>query len=166
MKLKYFKDLKVQVKESNKKKIFFGLMTEHERKVNDNDIKAFQEYNNRRLHAIIPGFDTFNKQQDYIDKSMNLTQTDQVNIGISSKTHFNQNHSSKTLPESNYEYPSNTQISNIAILNGKDVMTRGTNQHLDESKYLPYVEKNMAIADRENHRASTINKFYGSLNMK
>jgi hypothetical protein len=44
----------VQIHETEQKKKYGGLMTEHERRVNDADIKAYEDYDTR-LHGKLPG---------------------------------------------------------------------------------------------------------------
>ena len=47
-------------------------MTEHERRVNDRDIKAYENNDTRTLNAKIPGFKSLehDAQDRYIDKSL------------------------------------------------------------------------------------------------
>lgn len=42
--------------EVTEKKRYGGLMTEHERRVNDKDIKAYEENDTNHLHGKLPGF--------------------------------------------------------------------------------------------------------------
>jgi len=41
---------------AEEKKRYGGLMTEHERRVNDNDIKAYEAMDTVNLHGKLPGF--------------------------------------------------------------------------------------------------------------
>lgn len=69
----YFKDLNSQLKEKKMKKQYGVLMSEYERSVNDGDIKAYQNMDTSLLNSKIPGYNAYNPQEKYIDKSMNLT---------------------------------------------------------------------------------------------
>jgi hypothetical protein len=42
--------------EVTEKKRYGGLMSEHERRVNDKDIKAYEENDTNNLHGKLPGF--------------------------------------------------------------------------------------------------------------
>jgi hypothetical protein len=70
--MKYNQDLHNQLKEKRKKNTYGVLMTEHERSINDNDIKAYQNMESGGLNAMIPGFNSANPHDKYIDKAMNL----------------------------------------------------------------------------------------------
>lgn len=69
----YYKELNSQLKEKNTKKTYSVLMSEYERSVNDNDIKAYQNMDTSTLNAKVPGYSVGNPQEKYIDKAMNLT---------------------------------------------------------------------------------------------
>lgn len=68
----YQQQLNLQLKEKNKRKQYSVLMSEYERSVNDNDIKAYQNMDTSSLSAKIPGFTKNSPQEKYLDKAMNL----------------------------------------------------------------------------------------------
>ena len=68
----YYNQLNTQLRDKHKRKKYSVLMSEHERSVNDNDIKAYQKTDTSTLSAKIPGFKISNPQEKYIDKSMNV----------------------------------------------------------------------------------------------
>ena len=68
----YYNQLNTQLRDKHKRKQYSVLMSEHERSVNDNDIKAYQKMDTSSLSAKIPGFNSSNPQEKYIDKSMNI----------------------------------------------------------------------------------------------
>ena len=70
--IQYQKDLDNQLKEKAKKNQFSVLMSEHERCVNDGDLKAYQNMDTKTLCAKLPGFNSDNAQDKYIDKGMNM----------------------------------------------------------------------------------------------
>jgi hypothetical protein len=51
----YLISLNRQMEEQKVKKKYDTLMTEHERRVNDRDIKAYEEVNTKDLYSKIPG---------------------------------------------------------------------------------------------------------------
>ena len=169
LKRSYYNELQKQIKLNNKKKAFSGLMTEHEKKVNERDIQAYQNVDTMNLYALIPGYDSYNKQEDYIDKSMKLSSTGSVNIGAgNSKTNFQQNSSSKTVPSFNSGYNVNRKIATLenTNMNLGELDPDGKMPQIDEKKFIPRVLENMAIAERDNYRASTTTKGYGTLKQK
>ncbi|CAI2362352.1 unnamed protein product [Moneuplotes crassus] len=164
MKYKCFKDLKEQVRENNEKKAFSQLMTDHEKKVNSEDMNAFQNYDNRTLYALVPGYDSYNKQEDYIDKSMKLENLEQVRIGKKSGSNFNP-HRSQELKKRSGNPPVSVQpLSNIEILNNKD--EDGSVRRIDVKKFVPKVVKKMSYAESKKYRANTLNNSYGGLEVK
>ena len=58
--------------ESEQKKKYGNLMTEHERRVNDADIKAYEDYDSK-LHGKLPGIGVSHeteKQKKYIEGAL------------------------------------------------------------------------------------------------
>lgn len=84
LQMQYNRDLNNQLKEKRKKDTYAVLMSEHERSINDKDIKAYQNREDVGLSAMIPGFNSNNPQDKYIDKAMNI------------QTYTPQQHSSKS----------------------------------------------------------------------
>jgi hypothetical protein len=160
-KKKYSKDLQDQIIRNNKKKTYSSLMTDHERRVNEGDLIAYQQEDNKNLYSLVPGFDSYNKQEDYIDKSMKLENQDKVRVGLNNKSNF---HESFKNNEMSLKSKRNRNPSPL-----ENPVTNRNGRHSNESNYHPHklelVRKNMEMADRDNYRASTINKSYGTVNM-
>ena len=59
-----------QIEETNVKKKYGGLMTEHERRVNDRDIKAYENMDTHAVNGMIPGIRQNGPtiQDKYVDK--------------------------------------------------------------------------------------------------
>jgi hypothetical protein len=66
----YNKALAGQIKDNKKKKQYSVLMTDHERRVNDKDIKAYEDLDTTNLYAKVPGFGGDNRLDKYTDKSL------------------------------------------------------------------------------------------------
>ena len=62
----YYKALSNQINENKKKKQYSVLMTEHERRVNDRDIKAYENRDTKNLYAKVVGFGGDQKLENYI----------------------------------------------------------------------------------------------------
>ena len=52
----YVGRLQQQIANAAEKQRYGGLMTEHERRVNDNDIKAYETMDTGNIHGKLPGF--------------------------------------------------------------------------------------------------------------
>lgn len=156
----YFKSLADQIHFNNKMKTYSVLMTEYERAVNENDIKAYENVDTNHLHSLVPGFNSYNQQEEYIDKSMNLANSTNIKIGRA--------HKDPILGDNN---ASNTQDSaqagnpKVGILDYKMNKHKSVNHIGYSPNKLQNVMKKMDEADSYNFRASTINKSYGNLNM-
>jgi hypothetical protein len=66
----YMNSLNKQMEEQSLKKKYDTLMTEHERRVNDKDIKAYEVMDTVNLHGKLPGFKGAeqNLQERYVNK--------------------------------------------------------------------------------------------------
>ncbi len=67
----YSKTLSQQVNAANINKQIDGVMTEHERRVNDADIRAYQSVDVENLYHKIPGIRRYGEdaQENYIEKA-------------------------------------------------------------------------------------------------
>ena len=66
----YCESLNAQMEEARKRKRYGELMTEHERRVNDRDIKAYVEGDRGNIYSKVPGVKGHDSQvqERYIDK--------------------------------------------------------------------------------------------------
>ena len=81
----YYKALSNQINENKKKKQYSVLMTEHERRVNDRDIKAYENRDTKNLYAKVVGFGGDQKLENLINKSLSLNNTNNSPNIISAK---------------------------------------------------------------------------------
>lgn len=160
-KKQYFKNLSDQIHLNNKKKTYSILMTEHERKVNDNDIKAYENVDTKHLYALVPGFDSYNKQQEYIDKSMKLARNDNVVIGQNRTLDHNSTPLNKDINSSRNSLGLNTKNHRVSLPKNPVEKTQIMNEFNYSPHKLEKVKRNMEAADRGNFRNSTINRSYG-----
>ena len=130
------KSLSEQINLNNKKKSFSVLMTEHERKVNDNDIKAYENLDKKNLYALVPGFNSYNQQEKYIDKSMKLFNINNIRIG-NNKSGSRRSNRAKSGSINNGQLE-RVKSKNKQILNfGNTVEAISPSQQLNELYYSP-----------------------------
>jgi len=169
--LLYNNQLNSQLKEKTKKNQYSVLMSEHERWVNDRDIKAYQNMDTKALNAQLPGFNSQNPQDKYIDKNMNgngkNTIEPQTVKAISSKI----NDCLWPLKDKTLNISINSKGRNINN-KLKDAGLRsfelfGDNKGIDipnqnlSSNKLERVRQNMEKEDAMKFRANTNNRGYG-----
>jgi len=166
-KKEYFQNLSEQINENHKKKSYSMLMTDHERRMNDNDIKAYENIDTKNLYSMVPGFDSYNTQQNYIDKSMRIDDKDGVNIGQKAKLASKGATINRSLSKPSQRFQKGL-AENIKLNNtlAKNKGGRLLNEFSCNPQKLQKVIRNMEIVDRENLRGSTINKSYGQIKVK
>lgn len=159
LKEEYYKDLSNQINVNKKKKQYSVLMSEHERRVNDKDIKAYEYNDTTNLYAKVPGFGGDNRLDRYTDQSLKL------------------NKSAHNSPARNISKNSNLDVSlehgsNLAKM-GQMSLGRSTNILTDAEEppriigdnYNPLklerVRENMEKEDAFKYRANTNNRGYG-----
>lgn len=136
------------------------LMTEHEKRVNDKDIRAFQHSNNN-LHSKVIGFSGDDRLDKYIDKSMG------VNSNYNSP---NQNSAKGASIDASHPKTSNSNLAKM----GQMSLNKSTNiltdqpdppRNITEQSYpitkLLKVRDNMEKEDAIKFRANTNNRGYG-----
>lgn len=156
----YYKALSNQIHENKKKKQYSVLMTEHERRVNDRDIKAYEYQDTKNLYSKVPGFGGDNRLDKYIDKSFHVNGS-------------NHNSPVKSTGKAAGIDTSSEHGSNLAKM-GKATLNRShniitdaedTNSRMDGNPYslqkLQKVRDNMEKEDAFKYRANTINRAYG-----
>ena len=160
----YYQELNSQLKEKNMKKQYSVLMSEYERSVNDGDIKAYQNMDTSTLMSKIPGYNTGNPQEKYIDKSMNLSPSklsNKLNDCIwkpNNSFDIGNNNSSISLR--------NNKLQNAAIKSfenfgeGKSLKITLHELNVNENK-LERVRQNMEKEQAIKYRANTGNRGYG-----
>uniref|UniRef100_A0A7S3NZK5 Uncharacterized protein n=1 Tax=Euplotes crassus TaxID=5936 RepID=A0A7S3NZK5_EUPCR len=155
----YYKALTSQISENKKRKQYSVLMTEHERRVNDRDIKAYEHQDTYNLYSKVPGFGGDNRLEKYIDKSMKMDDKSQSSPIRS--------------PEHNKLDISSEKGSHLAKM-GKMYLNRSANILADGEEEpirdpvdpynpnkLKRVRENMEKEDAIKYRANTINRGYG-----
>jgi len=155
----YYKALASQINENKKKKQYSVLMSEHERRVNDKDIKAYEYKDTTNLFSKVIGFGGDDKLDKYIDKSMH-----------NKSSHNSPERPSGKAPNMN---SSMDQGSNLAKM-GKMSLNSSTNILTDapmpsrvvsDNPYLigklQKVRENMEKQDAFKYRANTNNRGYG-----
>lgn len=161
----YNRALASQITENNKRKQYSVLMSEHEKRVNDRDIKAFQ-HNDTNLHSKVIGFSGDNRLDKYIDKSMGVP-------GAGSGSNYaSPAPNSDKAANLNQSY-TNGSNSNLAKM-GRMSLNKSTNILTDQpdpprvtgdQSYpipkLMRVRDNMQKEDAMKYRANTNNKGYG-----
>lgn len=157
----YYQQLNSQLKEQNKKKTYSVLMSEYERSVNDNDIKAYQNMDTQNLYAMIPGYNANNPQEKYIDKAMNLytpqKQVPKINDCICPPESLLANSEAKGR---------NSKLQNAALRSfenfgdGKGIDLKLHELNVSPNK-LERVRQNMEKEDAIKYRANTNNRGYG-----
>lgn len=162
LKEEYYKALSDQINENKKKKQYSVLMSEHERRVNDRDIKAYEYMDTKNLHSKVIGFAGDNRHEKYIDQSMRVN------------GHSNKNSPTRSPQKSNpldQSFDQNT--SNLAKM-GMMSLNKSTNILTDaadpprvplDNPYpiakLQRVKENMEKDDAIKYRANTNNRGYG-----
>jgi len=78
----YLNELGQQVEEARVKKRFGVLMTEHERRVNDKDIKAYENRDTQNIYSQIPGIKGHDQQlqEKYVNKIFSTHSNDYTPI--------------------------------------------------------------------------------------
>ena len=160
----YLKDLNNQLKEKQKKKQYSVLMSEFERSVNDGDIKAYQNMDTGSLNSKIPGFNSYNPQEKYIDKSMNLTpqklssKSPDCLCKPSKSVDGAGNKSSITLRNRKLQNAAISSFENFG--DGKGLKITLHEDNINKNK-LERVRQNMEREDAIKYRANTNNRGYG-----
>lgn len=158
----YYKALSSQINENKKKKQYSVLMSEHERRVNDKDIKAYEYNDTSNLYAKVPGFSGDDRLDKYIDKSMS--------VGNRSS----HNSPARTSGKENGLNTSGEGGSHLARM-GQMSLNRSANilsdaqepetRPIGDSAYHPNklerVRENMEKPDAIKYRANTNNRGYG-----
>ena len=160
MKEEYYKALADQINENNKKKQYSVLMTEHERRVNDRDIKAYEHLDTKNLYSKVVGFGGDNKQEKYIDKSLTVNNTTNSPNIISAKAiDISEN---RNAPNSNL-----ARMGQISLNRSSNILTdvEEPPRPIGDIGYsytkLQRVKENMEKADALKYRANTVNRSYG-----
>jgi len=155
----YYKQLNRQLKEKQKKNTYGVLMSEYERSVNDEDIKAYQNLDDQNLFAKIPGYNLNDPQQKYIDKAMNIY-TPQKKAGKLDDC---------LCPPSSKKFETkgrNNKLQNAALSSfdnfgdGKGISLKMLGQNYSPNK-IERVRQNMEKQDAIKYRANTNNRGYG-----
>lgn len=155
----YYKALSTQISQNNKKKQYSVLMSEHERRVNDRDIKAYEYQDTENLYAKVPGFGGDNKLEKYIDKSMHIEKTNQMSPG---------KHLSSNQLDTSSEHGSHlAKAGKMSLNHSTNILTDGKEppRNLNGEPYpmtkLQRVRENMEKEDAIKFRANTVNRSYG-----
>lgn len=160
---KYYKDLNSQLKEKRSKNTYSVLMSEYERSVNNSDIKAYQNMETENLHAMVPGFNSNNPQEKYIDKAMNIY-TPQLQ-----SEKFKNCICSPKLTNSRLDVSArgrNGKLKEAALRSFENFGEgKGIELKIHEENYTPAkierVRQNMEKEDAIKYRANTNNRGYG-----
>lgn len=156
----YNKALADQIHENKKKKQYSVLMSEHERRVNDRDIKAYEYKDTKNLYAKVVGFGGDNRLDKYIDKSMLLNKSAQNSPNVST-------HKANGL-DTSIDHGSNlARMGQMSLQPSGNILTDGSEptRMPSDNPYpmmkLQKVRENMEKQDAIKYRANTVNRGYG-----
>jgi len=155
----YYKALSNQIHENQKKKQYSVLMSEHERRVNDRDIQAYEKMDSKNLYSKVVGFGGDERLDKYIDKSVMVKSPNNSPNQTSSKAANLQDSNSAgnsnlaRMGQMSLEQPKN-------IINGAPQNTGVKNNSYSMNKLLK-VRDNMQKEDAFKYRANTNNRGYG-----
>ena len=156
----YYKALSNQIHENKKKKQYSVLMTEHERRVNDRDIKAYEYQDTHNLYSKVPGFGGDNRLEKYIDKSMHINGSNQGSpVKTASKANALDTSSERGSNLAKMGQATLNRSNNI-INNNEESPPRGDGNPYTIHK-LQKVRDNMEKEDAFKYRANTLNRAYG-----
>lgn len=160
----YYKQLNNQLKEKQKKNTYSVLMSEYERSVNNNDIKAYQNMDTEHLFAKIPGFNPSNPQERYIDKAMNINTPNKYGAkakgGLKPSLSYDNAHSKSGvgLRDNKLQSAAIQSFENFGDGKGLKLMIHELNYSPNK---IERVRQNMEKEDAIKYRANTNNKGYG-----
>lgn len=156
----YYKALSDQINENKKKKQYSVLMTEHERRVNDRDIKAYEQQDTKNLYAKVVGFSGDNRHENYIDKSLIVGSNGNSPTITSTKA--------MDVMEGRGGQNSNlARMGQMSLNRSANILTdvEEPPRPIGENGYshlkLQKVKENMEKPDALKYRANTINRSYG-----
>lgn len=158
-KSEYYNALTNQISQNKKKKQYSVLMTEHERRVNDKDIKAYEYQDTHNLYSKVPGFGGDNRLEKYIDKSMNIegqSQGSPIKPSEPSKLDVTSEKGSHLAQMGKMSLNRSTNI----LADGEEEPSRYNNAGHNAQKLLK-VRENMEKQDAIKYRANTNNRGYG-----
>ena len=156
----YFKALSSQINENKKKKQYSVLMTEHERRVNDKDIKAYEQKDTLNLYSKVIGFGGDQKLEKYIDKAVIVNKNQNTPTITSSKA--NEIIENKNASNSNL-----ARVGQISLNRSSNILTdieepqKLIGDEIYSHQRLQRVKDNMEKADAFKYRANTLNRAYG-----
>lgn len=152
----YYKALSNQINENKKRKQYSVLMSEHERRVNDRDIKAYEHKDTHNLYSKVIGFGGDNRLDKYIDKSVGVNNSQQNSPNIRNSKH-------SALNDSNL-----AKMGQISLNNSGNILTDQVEPQPRFDPDNPYpltklqkVRDNMEKQDAIKYRANTVNRAYG-----
>jgi hypothetical protein len=155
----YYKALSNQITENKKKKQYSVLMTEHERRVNDRDIKAYEYKDTVNLYSKVIGFGGDNRLDKYIDKSMNNKSAQNSPIMSPQKANG--------LDKSIEQGSNLARMGQMSLNQSTNILTdvpnpsRVPNDNPYPLSKLQKVRDNMEKMDAIKYRANTNNRGYG-----
>lgn len=160
LKEEYNKALADQINENKKKKQYSVIMSEHERRVNDKDIKAYEYNDTKNLYAKVVGFGGDNRLDKYIDKSMSVNKSAQNSPNMST-------HKANGL-DTSIDHGSNlARMGQMSLQPTENILTDGSeppripNDNPYPMMKLQKVRENMEKQDAIKYRANTMNRGYG-----
>lgn len=158
----YNKALASQIVENKKKKQYSVLMSEHEKRVNDRDIKSYQTQSNT-LNAQVIGFCGDNRLEKYIDKSMGVgTLSAQNSPAMSSAKANDLNNGNQFGSSSNLAMAGKMTLNKSTnILTDQEDPPRTVKENAYTIPKLLKVRENMEKEDAFKYRANTNNRGYG-----
>eukprot|EP00347_Sterkiella_histriomuscorum_P020195 403338734 len=167
----YLEQLGQQVEESRIKKKYGALMTEHERRVHDKDIKAYESMDNHNVYNTqIPGSkspDQTNLQDKYINRMFSNQQQNilpyaalDTSNNSGSKSYFNQGQQNQYALNNNLARKSQANKTTLQL--GAESQLYNPNQHTSmDHSLLEQVKRNMERPEALRFRNNTGNKAYG-----
>jgi hypothetical protein len=159
----YYKALSNQINENKKKKQYSVLMSEHERRVNDKDIKAYEYQDTSNLYAKVPGFSGDDRLDKYIDKSMSVPGNRSVHnsparaAGKGNALDTSSEHGSNLARMGQMSLNRSANI----LADGQEAETRPAGDSSYNPTKLQRVRENMERPDAIKYRANTNNRGYG-----
>ena len=156
----YFKALSTQINENKKKQQYSVLMTEHERRVNDKDIKAYEQQDTANLYSKVVGFGGDKKLEKYIDKAIIVNKN--MNSPNKSSSKENDLFDNKNGSNSNL-----ARMGQMSLNRSSNILTDAEDppRIFEGESYshprLQRVKENMEKEDAFKYRANTLNRAYG-----
>ncbi|CDW84537.1 UNKNOWN [Stylonychia lemnae] len=160
----YLNQLGQQLEETRTKRKYGALMTEHERRVNDKQIKAYENMETRNTDANLRPYDQ-QVQEKYLNKlfqnqTMMPYALDTSQNGQDQKVYFNNQLNSSTVVGLNQNISRKNHVNKSTLQIGAESQLGSINTSID-GNMLEQVKRNMERPEALRFRNNTGNKAYG-----